>query len=100
MSQEQLAELSTVAQGTISAIETNPTEPRRPVTIGKLAKALNIDPADLRRSPDVKEKEPEVTLDQALAGVRRFMLHGDLTMQQVLETLAAIQAERERRGMK
>jgi transcriptional regulator with XRE-family HTH domain len=46
VTQEELAEKAGININTVTRIERNQTEPR-PTTIGKLAKALGIDPSEL-----------------------------------------------------
>ncbi len=99
LSQEALAEKAGLNYVTLSRIETSGSA--RASSVQKIAKALGTTVEKLYEHPPVERMAvPEETPEQALANVKRFMLHGDLTMQQVLETLAAIQAERDRRGMK
>jgi transcriptional regulator with XRE-family HTH domain len=80
MNQVDLARASGVAQNTISEIETGRRE-ARPATLGKLAKALEVEIADFFEESDVSPKakrssSPEPSFNDALDELRtsRFAL--------------------------
>jgi len=52
LSQEQLTLLSKIPQNTISRLESNPASRPSFATVDALARALNVDPRQLRFGPD------------------------------------------------
>lgn len=52
LSQEQLQILSKIPQNTISRLESNPLARPSFATVNALARALNVDPRQLRFGPD------------------------------------------------
>jgi transcriptional regulator with XRE-family HTH domain len=61
LSQRELVGRSTVALSTILKIETEPGKERQPKVIGKLARALGINPDDLQKHPSESvPAQPEV----------------------------------------
>jgi transcriptional regulator with XRE-family HTH domain len=56
--QEQLEQISHVAQNSISKLERNPNARPAFPTVAKLARALDVGPLDLRFGPDPHARKP------------------------------------------
>jgi transcriptional regulator with XRE-family HTH domain len=65
LSQEQLQLLSKIPQNTISRLESNPMSRPSFATVDALARALNVDPRQLRFGPD--PDAPAAKRDEASA---------------------------------